>query len=208
MDFIYDNRHRLTRETRTKTSVNPAVVEYDIEYSYDQLGNRTQRIDHVAQRKTVYSYDVHTPPSGMTYATRDNRLLSYQVFDTSSGSDVLLRTVTYTYYQSGWASNITIADAYVDPATTPGDPGDYDWRRDLALYCDPAQADRLWDAEGLGRRPAAVFGASIGRMGSPGGRLARPLPPSGGIRPRPDESTRPTLHGMNSREKGTSATDC
>jgi len=110
VDFVYDNRHRLTRETRTKMSVNPAVLEYDIAYSYDQLGNRTVRTDLVAGRQTFYHYDVDLDPNQMTYATHHNRLLSYEVYDTRVTPADLLRTVRYTYYDTGQVSNITVAD--------------------------------------------------------------------------------------------------
>ena len=127
-------RGRLTGETRTKTSAEPDEIEYNIEYQYDQLGNRTTRYDNVAEKRTDYTYDTDLDPNTMDYPTKNNRLVEYKLYDTSGQSDVLLRTVSYVYYKCGWASNITIKDEYVDGTTTPGDPNDYDWYHDLALY--------------------------------------------------------------------------
>jgi RHS repeat-associated protein len=129
VDFAYDNRNRLTRETRTKTSAEPDVVEYDIEYEYDQLGNRTVRTDNVAERETFYNYDVDVDPNQLTYATHHNRLLSYEVYDTSGPSSDLLRTVKYTYYDTGQASNITVFDEQQTP-----DPNAHIWHHDVALH--------------------------------------------------------------------------
>ena len=125
--FEYDKRDRLTRETRTKTSADPDETEYDIEYAYDQVGNRTARADHVTEQATVYSYDVDFEPNQLDYSTHHNRLLSYELYDTSGVSDVLLRTVTYTYYDTGQASNITVTDEQLDP-------NGHQWFYDLALH--------------------------------------------------------------------------
>ena len=130
VDYDYDNRGRLIREKRTAGT----TTIYDIEYEYDQLGNRTTRYDNVAERRTDFTYDTDLDPNTMAYPTRNNRLVEYRLYDTSGQSDVLLRTVSYVYYKTGWASNITIKDEYVDGATSPGDPNDYDWYHDLALY--------------------------------------------------------------------------
>ena len=137
VEFTYDNRNRLTRETRTKTSAEPDVVEYDIAYEYDQLGNRTVRTDHVCGpaaagcvRETFYHYDVDVDPNQLTYATHHNRLLSYEVYDTSDpNAAALLRTVRYTYYDTGQASNITVFDEQQTP-----DPNSHVWHHDVALH--------------------------------------------------------------------------
>ena len=68
----HDNRGRLIAETRTKTSVYPTEIEYNIEYEYDQLGNRTARYDLVAERRTDYTYDTDFAPKDMDFSTRDN----------------------------------------------------------------------------------------------------------------------------------------
>ncbi|MCC7290807.1 MAG: hypothetical protein IT449_01955 [Phycisphaerales bacterium] len=40
--FVYDHRGRLIGESRSGS------VPYDLEYSYDQAGNRTNKMDNVA----------------------------------------------------------------------------------------------------------------------------------------------------------------
>ncbi len=67
------------------------------------------------------------------------------MFDTSGEGDVLLRTVRYTYYQTGAVSNMTIQDEYIDGEATPGDPNDYERRHDLALYY--YSNGQLWRAQ-------------------------------------------------------------
>jgi RHS repeat-associated protein len=128
VEFEYDNRDRLTRETRT---VNSTQV-YDIEYDYDQLGNRTVKIENVADRITYYEYDTdYEDPYELEYPTRNNRLLKYEVYE----NDVLTRTVSYVYYKTGDVSNITIKDE--------DDP----WYRDVMFtyYGTGEVAFVLWD---------------------------------------------------------------
>lgn len=128
--FEYDHRKRLTRETRDQDG----QVVYDVTYTYDPLGNRKSRTDAVAQRKTLYHYDTDLgDPFSLDHPSRHNRLLYYELFDTSGQSDVLLRTVRYTYYATGNASNITVKDEWVQ-GVTPGVEADYDAYHDLALY--------------------------------------------------------------------------
>ena len=140
VDFTYDNRGRLIHELRQEqpNGQQTWTEVYDIEYRYDQLGNRTQRFDYHANLRTDYVYDTdfadpETDPDfpNAPYYTKNNRLLQYFVYDTSGASDVLLRTVNYTYYETGQASNITIKDE-----AGGGDPGDPDpaLYYDLALY--------------------------------------------------------------------------
>ena len=79
VEFEYDNRHRLTRETRTLGTQPPQTV-YDIEYDYDQLGNRTVKIENTADCITYYEYDTdyedpNDPNYPLAYPTRNNRLL-------------------------------------------------------------------------------------------------------------------------------------
>jgi RHS repeat-associated protein len=63
----------------------------------------------------------------LDYPTWHNRLLSYDIYDTSQTPRFHLREVKYTYYKAGWASNITIKD-------DSGDPNQVAWYHDLALY--------------------------------------------------------------------------
>jgi len=55
--FAYDNRQRLIGETRV---LNGATTQYDLDYTYDQLGNRLSKVDATAKVAVVYDYDVHT----------------------------------------------------------------------------------------------------------------------------------------------------
>jgi hypothetical protein len=151
VSFEYDNRQRLINETRV---VNRATTQYDLAYTYDQLGNRLTKYDAVTETLVTYAYDVHTDPNELTYATRHNRLLEYRVWRHAGGGtpdpndpNDLRRTVTYTYYETGDVSNVTLKDRYVDPNETPGDPNDYDWYHDLALYpyTNGTVAAALWD---------------------------------------------------------------
>ena len=103
----------------------------------DQFGNRLTKIDNVALLRTDYEYDVYIDwdqQEEYDYPTWHNRLLKYELYDISQTPEQKLRTVNYTYYVTGQASNITIKDEYIDPVTTPGDPSDYDTYHDLALY--------------------------------------------------------------------------
>jgi RHS repeat-associated protein len=142
--FGYDNRGRLISEQRV---LDATTDVYNITYGYDQLGNRLERTDSVAQRRTYYVYDTDWDAeasqwrSGMGYTpdwtvpaqyeTRNNRLLEYCEFDTSGQTDVLLRTVHYTYYETGHVSNITLKDEYTGTGEVPDE---YTWHYDLALY--------------------------------------------------------------------------
>ena len=136
VSFAYDNRGRLTRETRVEHVSDPnepnAVTTYDIEYEYDPLGNRLRKTDSVAQLETLYEYDLDRwsggePQGGWDYPTLHNRLLRYEVFDTSQQPQESLREVYYTYYKTGAVSNITMKDSN-------GDPNAVDWYHDLAFY--------------------------------------------------------------------------
>jgi YD repeat-containing protein len=89
--FQYDRRSRLIRETRV---VDGTTEVYDIEYSYDALGNRLEKLDHTAGLKTCYAYDVQYDeqngwaegmcfePAAPEYVTRNNRLLEYRLYRT------------------------------------------------------------------------------------------------------------------------------
>ncbi|MFQ5806880.1 MAG: hypothetical protein ACE5I3_10560, partial [Phycisphaerae bacterium] len=91
-----------------------------------------------------YTYDVELEQGQMDYPTRNNRLLYYELYDMSQTPEKLLRTVTYTYWETGEASNITIKDE--DP--TGGNDPAYDWYHDLALYYEGGRHTLrlgLWD---------------------------------------------------------------
>ncbi|MCC6360020.1 MAG: RHS repeat-associated core domain-containing protein, partial [Phycisphaerales bacterium] len=98
--------------------------------------------------------DTDVDPENLDWPTRNNRLLKYEIRKDSTSGD-LLRTVSYTYYKTGHASNITVKDWYVDSSTTPGNAADYDWYHDLALYYFTNGSLRLamndkWKLDGQG----------------------------------------------------------
>ena len=107
VDFEYDNRNRLTRETREAlnnvfdTDLGPA--EYDLSYTYDAGGNRLSKTDHRSGVLTTYHYDVTEAGDG---GQHNNRLLGYDVSGpimVGSTGPMLEQTV-YTY---GPAGNVT-----------------------------------------------------------------------------------------------------
>ena len=77
----------------------------------------------------IYDYDVDLEdPNDLDFPTWHNRLLEYRIYDgdpNGQGTE-LLRTVSYTYYKTGQASNITVKDE--------GEGAAYDVYHDLALY--------------------------------------------------------------------------
>jgi RHS repeat-associated protein len=123
--FTYDNRNRLIGETR----VQGTTTVYDFAYTYDQLGNRLTKADSVTLRSTEYFYDAVSANREPGYPTLNNRLMKYE----EKINGTLVRTVKYTYYQTGDVSNIAIKDHYV-ATLTPGTSTDYEWVHDLALY--------------------------------------------------------------------------
>ena len=120
--FGYDLRKRLITETR----VADGTTVYDLEYWYDQLGNRTLTQDHLhSGTHTVYTYDTqfglddpNYPQPG--YQSRNNRLLTYQEY----GDDHLRRTVQYQYWSTGHVAYIVVKDEW---------PG-YDEQEPYAYY--------------------------------------------------------------------------
>ncbi|MGE0481254.1 MAG: RHS repeat-associated core domain-containing protein [Phycisphaerae bacterium] len=134
--FGYDNRKRLTDESRTIDD-EPAVVVYDVTYDYDQLGNCTSKTDNTpAGLSTLYTYDVDGEEEG-EYQTHNNRLLTYSEFDPEyEGGEKPTRTVSYVYYANGRCSNIIIRDA------EDLDGEDRQIARGLALYY--ASNGMLW----------------------------------------------------------------
>jgi hypothetical protein len=150
----YDNRGRLTGEQRV---VGGTSEVYNVMYVYDQLGNRLEKYDSVAQRRTCYDYDTdwdadaeewrsepemcYTPDWEPEYATRNNRLLEYREYFDDGETKTLLRTVHYTYYETGHVSNITLHDEWLGE----GEPDDaYTWYYDLAFYY--TSAGKLYQA--------------------------------------------------------------
>jgi RHS repeat-associated protein len=114
-----------------------ATTVYNLEYQYDQLGNRTWKKDYVANRQTDYYYDSDPANRDPDWQTNNNRLLWYTEKPIGGAVD---RTVSYVYYKTGNCSNITIKDVY--PGS--GDPAPYEWYYDVALYYD--LKGNLWRA--------------------------------------------------------------
>ena len=135
--FTYDRRHRLIQETRV-VGLNTV---YDIEYTYDPLGNRLSKTDSVAQTKTDYYYDSDPANREPGFPTNNNRLMWYSEQVQVGQQWVETRKVRYVYYQTGDVSNIVIKDTYVGQGQTPAE---YDWCYDLALYY--TTGGRLWRA--------------------------------------------------------------
>ncbi|MBI5866299.1 MAG: hypothetical protein HZB38_17650 [Planctomycetes bacterium] len=126
--FTHDNRDRLTREIRDVNSGGAGFQPvYDITYTYDQLGNRLTKVDAVSLRSTDYFYDTDPANREPDDPTRNNRLMRYE----ERVNSVLQRTVWYTYWKHGDASNITIKDA-AEPTV----------RRDLSLFY--SKSGQLW----------------------------------------------------------------
>jgi len=53
-EYVYDNLRRLVRETQF-SAANARTL--DVEYRYDAVGNRTGKIDRLANQTTAYAYD-------------------------------------------------------------------------------------------------------------------------------------------------------
>jgi len=155
VDFEYDARGRLTRETRT-VDQTPA---YDFSYTYDGLGNRLTKTDNLTDVFTKYYYDSVEENRDPAFPTNNNRLLKYEIWEDAAAAALgyqsgepggepgsgdpepaphqeppdpprnAWRTVWYTYYQNGHVANITIRDAREECQEC-----DRFLRQDLALY--------------------------------------------------------------------------
>jgi len=103
VDFEYDNRNRLTRETRTVTGDFDADLgpsEYDLSYAYDAGGNRLSKTDGLTGRVTTYVYDIETD-NAIDNNQHNNRLLGYDVTDTAGGEPVPVEQARYKYGPAG-----------------------------------------------------------------------------------------------------------
>src|SRR5690606_30824949 len=101
VEYEYDNRNRLTRETRDNsgaTGISP--IEFDIEYTYDQGGNRLSKTDHITGNVTTYSYDITNGNDG---GQHNNRLQYWETVDSNSS---LLQQAWYRYGAAGPADRI------------------------------------------------------------------------------------------------------
>jgi RHS repeat-associated protein len=73
----------------------------DWSYEYDQAGNRTSKVDNLADREWVYVYDTSDPG---TYGSNNNRLMEVEEYDTS-GNQPVLEFVSWYFYSA--AGNVT-----------------------------------------------------------------------------------------------------
>ena len=103
VDFTYDARNRLTRETRTVTGAFDSDLgpsEYDLSYTYDVGGNRLTKTDGLTGRVTTYVYDIETD-NAIDNNQQNNRLLGYDVTDTAGGEPVAVEQAHYKYGPAG-----------------------------------------------------------------------------------------------------------
>lgn len=120
ISYGYDLLNRLEDEQRTGTH------PYHLSYTYDAGGNRRTKVDHVGDVTTTYYYDIDAPD---IYGSKANRLMYYEVRDTSGGNPgALLETVYYDYW-GGSARQIV--------SKVEGDPV---WRRTWFQFDGPGRA--------------------------------------------------------------------
>jgi RHS repeat-associated protein len=95
--FAYDRRGRVTGEARMYfPDPSDATQNYYLEYGYDAGGNRTVKIDHYNDRRVEYHYDVDADADPAVYASRNNRLMWYETWDTTDPA--VPRSLSRTYY--------------------------------------------------------------------------------------------------------------
>jgi len=183
--FDHDSRGRLTRETRTP---QPSGVAQEIQYFYDQVGNRTGHEIHeddVPVETATYHYD-HEDVS--TYESKNNRLTWVETFD-GGGSPL---STTWLFYDDpfGHVSRIVeraagssdyTATAYVyDEAGMPWLSWDETWSNGGSGISDHVRGDvletrqdswrqRLWrrrDGQTLEPLPGAEWVTCSGLAGA------------------------------------------
>lgn len=106
--YAYDNRNRLINEQSLDA---PAALQFDLTYTYDELGNRLTKTDGVASPDivTTYHYDTDASPP-FTWTTRNNRLMFYEVMQ----GETLLEKTWYAYNRGGQAKMIVNQYPQVD----------------------------------------------------------------------------------------------
>ncbi|MCG3132707.1 MAG: hypothetical protein FLDDKLPJ_03573 [Phycisphaerae bacterium] len=145
VSFWYDDRGRLIAENRSVSS-GPSP-EYDLEYVYDQAGNRLYKIDHLAELQTHYVYDVDDVPE---YGSDNNRLQYFTVWDTGGEVMVQVATTWYVYEGTDPAQNKDEGNPVRIVTEEAADPGVYAATR---FVYDKAQRVWLmfgeaWEADG------------------------------------------------------------
>ncbi len=95
VDYTYDDRGRLTGEKRCSPDcTSPIQTVYDLEYHYDQGGNRLYKWDWVGNLVTDYQYD-----------PGNNRLTDYEVRVIGT-TDVVERVVYEYFHATDKAGNV------------------------------------------------------------------------------------------------------
>ncbi len=94
--YEYDDRGRLIEEKRAWGSTLMTTREW--RYLYDQGGNRTWKIEVIAERLIYYTYDINDVA---TYGSANNRLMFYVTYNTSGQSSTLESTTYYYYNDQG-----------------------------------------------------------------------------------------------------------
>ncbi|MCH7994497.1 MAG: hypothetical protein IIB57_08630 [Planctomycetes bacterium] len=100
--FTYDNRGRLTGESRT------GAGPYHLLYEYDKGGNRSRKVDLLNQIEVLYEYDVDNVA---IFGAVTNRLRQYVTCDMSAGADCELYAITpasisFTWYHYNDVGNV------------------------------------------------------------------------------------------------------
>ena len=94
--YEYDDRGRLIEEKRAWGSTLMTTRQW--RYLYDQGGNRTLKIEVMAERLIYYTYDINDVA---TYGSANNRLMFYVTYNTSGQSSTLESTTYYYYNDQG-----------------------------------------------------------------------------------------------------------
>ncbi|MCG8408979.1 MAG: hypothetical protein MI923_27555 [Phycisphaerales bacterium] len=101
VDFEYDNRNRLTRETRDDSgATGVAKIEYDISYTHDQGGNRKTKTNHMTGDVTTYTYDITDASDG---GQHNNRLLYWE---TKDSTNTVIQKAWYRYGAAGQVDRV------------------------------------------------------------------------------------------------------
>ena len=99
--FTYDRLSRLVREERFIPATSTVV--YDLEYTYDKLGNRQEKRDLLNDVTTFYHYDVDADQAGL-FASHHNRLQYAETYAVDALGDPVgypLEQVMYLYDAGG-----------------------------------------------------------------------------------------------------------
>ncbi len=128
IQYTFDRINRLIRETRTGSS------PYDLEYTYDNGGNRRAKTDWLAGLQTTYFYDIDDP---QLFGTNHNRIEKYEVRLLADNS--LLETTWYGYLRTTYNSVIR-ETGWVEQVIRKTEESD-DYDRTYLMY---DTAGRVW----------------------------------------------------------------